>query len=170
MIGQAIAEEQALAKGAIEGIAGGASGGDILFHEACAIAKIPTTLMLALPRDEFAAASVNDAGAEWTERYRRLADRSEVQVLSNSTELPGWLRSKDDYSIWERNNRWILQTALTRPDADVSLIVLWDGTGGDGPGGTADMVDLAGRRGARVVTLDASRLLPPHADAAGSTT
>ena len=69
MITEAVAAEKALAKGPVEGIAGGASGGDILFHEACQAARVPTTLMLALPRDAFAAASVNDAGGGWTERY-----------------------------------------------------------------------------------------------------
>jgi hypothetical protein len=41
----------------------------------------------------------------------------------------------------------------------VTLIVLWDGKGGDGPGGTADMVRLAESRGVRVVRLDATRLI-----------
>jgi hypothetical protein len=165
MIAEAIADERAAAdEGAIEGIAGGASGGDILFHEACQAAGIPTTLMLALPRDAFAAASVNDAGAQWTERYRRLYDRLNVKVLSDSAELPGWLRTKGNYSIWQRNTRWILHTALSRADTDITLIVLWDGDGGDGPGGTADMVGLARRRGVKVVELDASRLLRPAAN------
>ena len=160
MIAEAVAAEKALAEGSVEGIAGGASGGDILFHEACQSAGVRTTVMLALPRDDFAAASVNDAGGAWTERYRRLHDRSEVKVLAHSAELPAWLRARgDDYSIWQRNNRWILHTALSRADTDVTLIVLWDGKGGDGPGGTADLVALARRRGVKVVQLDATRLL-----------
>jgi hypothetical protein len=35
------------------GIAGGASGGDILFHEVCEELSIPSQLYLALPVDEF---------------------------------------------------------------------------------------------------------------------
>ncbi|MGY1670309.1 tetratricopeptide repeat-containing protein [Geodermatophilus sp. SYSU D00710] len=162
MIAEAIADERAAAgDGAVEGIAGGASGGDILFHEACHAAGIPTTLMLAIPRDSFAAASVNDAGAQWTERFRRLCNRGAVKVLSDSAELPGWLRVRGDYSIWQRNTRWILHTALSRADTDVTLIVLWDGGGGDGPGGTADMVELARHRGVKVVRLGTARLLGP---------
>lgn len=159
MIHEAVSAEQQLAGSQpIEGIAGGASGGDILFHETCAELGIPTSLLLALPRDGFAAESVNDAGPDWMERFRMLCERLEVKVLSDSTQLPSWLAEAPDYSIWQRNNRWILHTALSRSQVDVTLIVLWDGGGGDGLGGTADMVRLARARGVRVVHLDASPL------------
>ena len=159
MIVEAVAAERDLAVGPVEGIAGGASGGDILFHEACRNVGIRTTVMLAQPREGFAAASVNGAGAAWTERYWALCDSNEVKVLTESTDLPGWLRVRDDYSIWQRNTRWILHTALSQADTDVTLIVLWDGEDGDGPGGTAEMVARARKRGVKVVRLDATRLV-----------
>ena len=46
------------------GLAGGASGGDILFHEVCAELGIPTDLYLALPPDAFCEASVEDSGPQ----------------------------------------------------------------------------------------------------------
>jgi hypothetical protein len=157
MIAEAVAEEKAAAgAGAIEGFAGGASGGDVLFHEACHAAGIPTTLMLAIPRDLFAAAWVNEAGGRWTERFRQLCDQGAVQILSTGATLPTWLRMRKNYSIWQRSTRWILHTALSRADIDVTLIVLGDGEPGDG---TADMVELAQRRGVKVVRLEVSRLL-----------
>ena len=159
MIRDAIAAEKALAESQpIEGIAGGASGGDILFHELCAELAIPTQLLLALPKDDFAARSVLDAGPDWMERFRRLCDRLDTKVLAHTATLPDWLGGRADYSIWARNNSWLLHTALSRAETDVTLIVLWDGRGGDGPGGTHDMLRLAESRGVRVVTLDASRL------------
>jgi len=42
--------------------------------------------------------------------------------------------------------------------------VLWDGQGGDGPGGTTDLVALAESRGVKVVRLDATRLPGAAAD------
>ncbi len=63
---------------------------------------------------------------------------------------------------WQRNTRWILLSALSRTDTDVTLIVLWGGKGGDGPGGTADMVELATRRGVKVAPLEATRLVSPE--------
>ncbi len=160
MIREAIAKEKELAGSQqLEGIAGGASGGDILFHELCADQGIPTRLMLALPTERFAAASVLDAGPDWMERFRTLCKRQEIKVLADSEKLPAWLAADEDYSIWERNNRWILHTALSRSDIDITLIVLWDGAGADGPGGTRDMVKLAASRGVRVIHLDAGKLL-----------
>ena len=160
MIRAAIAEEKQLAgPQQLEGIAGAASGGDILFHELCAEQAIPTRLMLALPTERFAAASVLEAGPDWMERFHTLCKRQEIKVLADSEALPAWLAARDGYTIWERNNRWILHTALSRSDIDITLIVLWDGAGGDGPGGTRDMVKLAASRGVRVVKLDAGALV-----------
>ncbi len=160
MIRAAVLEEKELAgASAVEGIAGGASGGDILFHEICAELGITTTLLLAIPQDDYVAASVADAGPDWVERFRKLAHRLDVKILpQDGKELPSWAAQRGDYSVWQRNNRWTLHTALSRADTDVSLIVLWDGKGGDGPGGTEDMVRLAQSRGVKVVELPASRL------------
>jgi Tetratricopeptide Repeats-Sensor len=160
MIRAALEGELALAGDRpIEGIAGGASGGDILFHELAGELGVHTSLLLALPRDRFAAESVVDAGPDWMERFRALCETLDTKVLAETAELPDWLARRDGYTIWERNNLWMLHNALSRSDADVTLIVLWDGKGGDGPGGTADMVRLAESRGVRVVRLDAARLL-----------
>jgi hypothetical protein len=159
MIRDVIAREKALAGGSpIEGMAGGASGGDILFHEICAEHGIPTTLLLALPPHRFAASSVEDAGPDWVERFWRLCDRLDTKVLAETDELPDWLAARKDYGVWQRNNRWVLHSALARADADVVLIVLWDGRRADGPGGTQDMMDRAQSRGVRVVRLDAAQL------------
>ena len=153
-----LAENELAGSQAIVGLAGGASGGDILFHEICAELGIPTTLLLALADDEFAAASVADAGAGWIERFQALTQRVEVKRLSG---LPDWVQEESEgrYTIWQRSNRWILHTALSRTDADITLIVLWDGRGGDGPGGTENMVTLAESRGVKTVILPASELV-----------
>jgi len=160
MIEQAVGEEKRLAgEEPILGFAAGASGGDILFHEVCAGLGIPTTLLLPLPDDAFAAASVADGGPLWLERFRTLTERLEVRHL---TGLPDWLAADGGYTIWQRGNRWILHTALSLTDADIALIVLWDGTGGDGPGGTENMVKLAKSRGVKTVHLPASELVKPQ--------
>jgi hypothetical protein len=162
MIREAIEQERALAgESLMRGIAGGASGGDILFHEICADRDIPTDLLLAMPEDPFAAASVADGGPDWVERFRRLCDRVPPRILQSSETLPEWLAERHDYTVWQRSNLWILHTGLSMDNADVTLIVLWNGEGGDGPGGTQDMVDIARRRGVKVVVLDAKRLLDP---------
>jgi hypothetical protein len=151
----------------VKGIAGAASGGDVLFHEVCRDLGIPTEVYLALPRDRYVEKSVADSGPEWVRRFDRLHEELPVRVLGEETELPRWLRGAAkaaDYSVWQRSNLWMLETALeAAPDAGrLTLIALWDGQAGDGPGGTAHMIESARARGARTIVLPAGELLEPE--------
>lgn len=141
------------------GIAGGASGGDILFHEVCADLGIPTRLYLAVPPGPYIQESVASAGPDWVRRFHGIQARlPSAPILSDTTELPEWLRERRDYSIWQRNNLWMLNEALAEAPENVTLIALWNGKAGDGPGGTADMIDIARASGARVRILDTNAL------------
>lgn len=145
--------------GIIKGVSGGACGGDIMFHEVCEELGIQTELYLALPRDQFIVESVEFAGQSWIERFDQLYNRLTRHILATTKELPVWLRKKEDeYSIWERNNLWELNSALVNGGINMTLIALWDGKGGDGPGGTAHMVQEAKKRGAKVVIIDINTL------------
>jgi tetratricopeptide (TPR) repeat protein len=152
-IKDAVEKELARGGGQVIGIAGGASGGDILFHEICAELNIPTTLYLAMPRDEYVKESVRDAGPRWVDRFDRLYERLPRRELGKSKELPRWLQNKPDYSIWQRNNLWTLYNTLARGSRYATLIALWDGCTGDGPGGTQDMVNRADESGAKTIVL-----------------
>jgi hypothetical protein len=143
--------EKATAKGRIEGYAGGASGGDLLFHEVCAELGIPTTLLLALPPDRYLVKSVQESGPEWVDRFWALCRTHPPHVLADSDMLPPWLAGIKGYSIWQRNNLWSLATGLSQDHAEVTLMLVWDGQPGDGPGGTADMAGLARARGVKVL-------------------
>jgi hypothetical protein len=48
-------------------------------------------------------------------------------------------------SVHDRCNRWILYSALSNGVRKASCIALWDGSPGDGPGGTQHMVELVER-------------------------
>jgi hypothetical protein len=127
------------------GIAGGASGGDILFHEACLDLAIPTRLYLALPPDEYLAASVAPAGPEWVRRFHALLDRlppEDLHILDDTIVLPPALTGGEDLNIWARVNLWMVSEALTAAPQR-TLIALWDGNPGDGPGGTEHLVTAA---------------------------
>jgi tetratricopeptide (TPR) repeat protein len=152
-IRQAVMEEASGPGGAV-GIAGAASGGDILFHEVCAELGIPTSLYLALPPEQYVTQSVAPAGGDWIRRFWAVKNRfPNAPVLSRNTELPGWLH-RPNYSIWQRNNLWTLNEALAAGARNVTVIALWNGKQGDGPGGTADMIAIARGRGAEVKVLD----------------
>ncbi|MFO1048707.1 MAG: hypothetical protein U1E52_12515 [Geminicoccaceae bacterium] len=157
-IRQALQAELAMPGGVSRAIAGAASGGDLLFLEDCAELGIAADLYLALPPEQFIAASVAPAGGDWIERFQRACDRLPKRVLAQSKKLPGWLQGKPGYDIWQRNNLWMLHNALALGQDKVTLIALWDGKTGDGPGGTEHMVEKAKARGAKVVILDTRTL------------
>ena len=137
------------------GFAGGACGGDILFHEECAKLGIRTRIRLTLPPGPFISRSVAHAGGDWVARFRSLVQQHEnvVDVLADAEELPAWLRGKAHYDVWQRTNVWLLEEALSLGARETALIALWDGEPGDGPGGTQHLVDAATRRGVSVKIL-----------------
>ena len=93
-IKKTVEKEQVRVDGEVIGIAGGASGGDILFHEVCAELGIQTTLYLAMPRDEYVKESVQDGGPGWVNRFDVLYERLPRRELGRSKELPTWLRTR----------------------------------------------------------------------------
>jgi hypothetical protein len=143
-----------ITNGKLLGIAGGACGGDILFHEICDESGIPSELYLALPRDQFLVESVEFAKEKWIDRFDKLYTEKPVHNLFLSKDLPDWLQKKKNYTIWERNNLWELHCALVEGGINMTLLALWDGKGGDGPGGTADMVKEAKTRGAKTIIIN----------------
>jgi hypothetical protein len=140
------------------GISGAASGGDILFLEICEELAIPVRIQLAVPAEDYIRESVADSGYEWVERFDSLVRKHPPEILCHEGRLPLWLRSRREYNVWQRSNLWMLFLALKISDNAMTLIALWDGAQGDGPGGTSDMVNRARDRGAKIVHLDARRL------------
>jgi hypothetical protein len=160
MIEAALRSEMNEEGGVSLGIAGGACGGDILFHEVCESLRIPTRLLLALPEDKFQVESVNRGGPDWVERYRRLCQRVPLRVLADSKELPRWLADKRGYDLWQRNNLWMMFNALAEGARNLTLVALYNRERDpDGPGGTAHLVEVAAKWGFKPVELDARELL-----------
>ena len=155
----ALEGEKNITHGSMLGVAGGANGGDLLFLELCEELNIPTQMMLALPEDQFVEQSVQADDLAWVRRfYAQLEKHPHAPVLSKTPELPKWLQFKKSYDVWQRNNLWLLGEALCRTPAHLTVIALWDGKTGDGPGGTEHMVALARERGARILHLNTKTL------------
>jgi hypothetical protein len=160
LIRHAVQLEVSHCQGKLLGIAGGACGGDILFHEVCAELGVPTMLYLALPVKQFEVTSVQHGGPDWVERYRALVGRLTPQVLQSSERLPGWLVNKREYNVWERNNLWMMFSAISTGADDLSLIALYNPEREPGgPGGTAHLLAEAKKKGFKAVELDARELL-----------
>jgi hypothetical protein len=134
-------------------ICGGACGGDLLFAEA-ALAR-GARLELYIPFDErtFLEKSIDFADREWRARY---FDVKAAAVLHVAPSDLGPIRKGED--AYERNNRWMLESALRFGADKVDFICLWDGGGGDGPGGTHHMMDAVRSRGGRTHWLDTTKL------------
>jgi hypothetical protein len=160
MIEKAVKEEMNQDGDVSFGIAGGACGSDILFHEVCNALDIPTQLLLALPQAQFQAESVNRGGVEWVTRYQQLCQRVTPRVLADSKDLPRWLSGRKGYDIWQRNNLWMMFNALATQARNLTLIALYNREKDpDGPGGTAHLVNVAADWGFKTVELDAQQLL-----------
>ncbi len=144
------------------GIAAAASGGDLLFHEVCAELGIPTDVRLVMPPQNFVNESVADSGPHWVERFWSLikAKRDEQRLvqLGEQTDLPGWLKRKRTYSIWNRANLWMLEYALSLTPERLTAMALWNGQEGDGPGGTRDLLTTAQQLGATPAVIDTRTL------------
>ena len=134
-------------------ICGGACGGDLLFAEA-ALAH-GARLELYIPFDEptFLEKSVDFADSDWRARFFAAKSRGILHVAPR--ELGPTPESEDPY---ERTNRWMLDTALRFGPDKVDFICLWNGEGGDGPGGTRHMMEEVRQRGGRTLWLDTTKL------------
>jgi hypothetical protein len=134
-------------------ICGGACGGDLLFAEA-ALAR-GARLELYIPFDEptFLEKSVDFADRDWRARY--FAAKA-LAVLHVAPSELGPIREEED--AYERNNRWMLDSAVRFGADKVDFICLWNGEGGDGPGGTRHMMEEVRQRGGRTRWLDTTKL------------
>lgn len=125
----------------VKGFASLARGGDILFHEICRKLGFATEIMLPFAPDRFLKTSVEGVEAgRWPQRFEKLW-RETPPARRHVLGLP---QSSGAFSIC---NERILERA--RQYGAVQLIALWDRGGGDGPGGTADLVARAKRHSGR---------------------
>jgi hypothetical protein len=138
-------------------LAQGASGGDILFLEACHEREVRLQLLLPFPEPEFIQRSILPSidGEKWRERYYKV--KSGVQALPRV--MPNELGpAPKGINSFERCNLWLLYTALAYGVDKVHFICLWDGSTGDGPGGTQHMYNEVKNRTGRVSWINVEKL------------
>jgi tetratricopeptide (TPR) repeat protein len=134
-----------------------AAGGDLLFLEAALARGLRCQVMLPFEEPEYIERSIlpSDHGAAWRERWfavrARLADPVRVMPVDLG-------RGPSGTSPYERCNDWLTHTALAWGPDKVRFICLWNGGGGDGPGGTQHMLDEVKRRTGRVRWIDTRTL------------
>jgi hypothetical protein len=134
-------------------ICGGACGGDLLFAEAALGRGVRLELYIPFDEPTFLEKSVDFADRDWHARY--IAAKAPAVLHVAPSDL-GPIREGED--AYERNNRWMLDSALRFGADKVDFICLWNGEGGDGPGGTRHMMDAVRNRGGRTRWLDTTKL------------
>jgi hypothetical protein len=134
-------------------ISGGACGGDLIFAEACLSLEMRLEFYIPFDQPTFLANSVDFAGGNWHDRFIAAKSKAALHVMPDQL---GPLRP--DENPYERNNMWMLEQASRFGPERIAFICLWDGQGGDGPGGTGHLKAEAGRRTDRIYWLDTRKL------------
>jgi hypothetical protein len=116
-------------------VCGGARGSDIIGAEQGLARLARVIVCLAMAPDDFERASVAQRGTDWSQRYHHLLSVAEVRLV------PGG--KPNDSQPFARANAAMVATARDL-DPHPHALIVWDGQGGDGPGGTFDLVERLG--------------------------
>jgi hypothetical protein len=119
----------------------GACGGDLLFTEACQQRRVKVHWLQPFREQEFIQHSVVRCSEAWHSRYLAAKARLAAPIRSAPDELGELSPDTPDGLPYERCNLWLLYTALAFGADKVRFICLWNGEGGDWPGGTEHMVN-----------------------------
>jgi tetratricopeptide (TPR) repeat protein len=135
-----------------------ASGGDLLFLEACVARKVRCQVLLPCDESEFVQTSMLPSinGAQWRERWQALKPGLGYVPRIMPTELGQTPKGANRY---ERCNRWLLNSAVACGPDKLRFIGLWNGAEGDGPGGSGHLMKEAQKRTAEWTWIDTRTLV-----------
>ena len=119
------------------GYSSAASGSDILFIEAMQSINGRTHIVLPCSQEQLIEESVAPAGKDWTQRFHNALDHADSLLISSPERLRlgsvGYDYSNEVLHGLAIMNAREFQIELVR-------MAVWNGLGGDGSGGTADIV------------------------------
>lgn len=134
-------------------VSSGACGGDLLFAEAALARSVPLELYLPFDEQTFAVESIDFADADWHRRFDAVLSAASVHVMPRER---GALPAVGN--AYEQNNVWMLEAASRFGAGRVELVCLWNGQGGDGPGGSEHLMREVRRRAGHTHWLDTRKL------------
>jgi hypothetical protein len=134
-----------------------AAGGDLLFLEACQRRGIRCEILLPFKEPEFIERSIlpSAEGERHRDRYFEVKSRLDGVFRFMPDELGP---SPSGVDPFERCNLWLLYTTLAWGTDKARFICLWNGGGGDGPGGTEHMYKEVKERTGNVNWIDTRTL------------
>ena len=155
-VARAAIDEELDAMGAGSGdlaVCGAACGGDLLFAEAALARGLSLEVYLPFDAATFARESVAFAGGTWPARFDTVVAASLLHLMP--AERPPLADGQDPY---EQVNLWMLEAAGRYGAEKLVFIALWNGQGGDGPGGTQHMMETVRRQRGQVHWIDTTQL------------
>lgn len=139
------------------GYASAACGGDILFLEALLKRRGEIHIVLPFDRVSFIKESIDFLpNGNWVGRFDELTRRAAEVVVASEGRFGGAGIS------FEYANHLLNGLACIRADqleTDAVLVALWDGKSGDGPGGTASMIESWRALGRQAEVINLSEIL-----------
>jgi hypothetical protein len=141
--------------GALYGFGTAARGTDILVLEALARRGLTATVVLPFPYKDFEASSV---GGDWTRRLQDVRKTRGFTFIELHAAAPDPVQR--DAAFGDANLEVFKQAARFAKSLGEEPVVLavWDGQAGDGPGGTADAVELWRNEGHEPDIIDPTKL------------
>jgi len=134
-------------------ISSAACGGDLLFAEASLAREVKLELYIPFDERRFLHESVDFADADWRRRFFAAKEHAFLHLMPDELgPLPPGINP------YERNNLWMMESAMKFGAEKVEFICLWDGHGGDGPGGTRHLVREVRNRAGRIHWLNTTEL------------
>jgi Patatin-like phospholipase len=129
----------------------GARGADLIVAEEGLVRGAKIVLCLAAPPEEFDQMSVALPASDWSSRFQAILEKAEVRLPDEPAP-----RAADD--IFARANARVIAVARSFSETPHAIVV-WNGEGGDGPGGTLDFIERLGHDGpdARLAIIDPTR-------------
>jgi hypothetical protein len=124
-----------------------------LFAEACLVRDMRLEIYIPFDEPTFLAKSVDFAGSNRHDRYLTVKSRATLHIAPN--ELGPLPKGENAF---ERNNQWMLASAARFGGDRLAFVSLWNGQGGDGPGGAQHLMEEARRRTSRIYWLDTRKL------------
>jgi hypothetical protein len=134
-------------------VCGGACGGDLIFAEAGLARSVALEVYLPFDVATFAQHSVEFANGDWRVRFDAVLAASALHLMPS--ERPPLTESQDPY---EQTNLWMLEAASRFGTDKVVFMALWNGQGGDGPGGTQHMMETVRKHRGQVRWINTTEL------------
>ena len=137
-----------------------AAGGDLIFLEAAQKRGIRCQVLLPFDEPTYLQQSVFPVqqGNRWRDRYYAMREKLTLPIRLMPDALgptPALV------SPYERCNLWQLYSAMACGLDRLRFITLWNGAGGDGPGGTAHLLRQVQRHTGQVTWIDTRTLINP---------